>query len=94
VLLVFFFIWTWNEFFLPLVFLVSNQNQTVPVALGALKGQHLMNPLTTSAAALLGMFRHCFLPHLPAHPHPRHHRGRGQVRARRAPAAAVETANQ
>jgi len=56
VLLVFFFIWTWNEFFLPLVFLVSNQNQTVPVALGALKGQHLMNPLTTSAAALLGMF--------------------------------------
>jgi raffinose/stachyose/melibiose transport system permease protein len=56
VLLVFFFIWTWNEFFLPLVFLVSNQNQTVPVALGTLQGQHLMNPLTTSAAALLGMF--------------------------------------
>ena len=56
VLVVFFFIWTWNEFFLPLVFLVSNQNQTVPVALGALQGQHLMNPLTTSAAALLGMF--------------------------------------
>jgi raffinose/stachyose/melibiose transport system permease protein len=56
VLLVFFFIWTWNEFFLPLVFLVSNQNQTVPVALGTLQGQHIMNPLTTSAAALLGMF--------------------------------------
>jgi raffinose/stachyose/melibiose transport system permease protein len=55
VLLVFFFIWTWNEFFLPLVFLVSNQNQTVPVALGTLQGQHLMNPLTTSGAALLGV---------------------------------------
>jgi raffinose/stachyose/melibiose transport system permease protein len=55
VLLVFFFIWTWNEFFLPLIFLVSNQNQTVPVALGVLQGQHVMNPLTTSAAALLGM---------------------------------------
>jgi raffinose/stachyose/melibiose transport system permease protein len=56
VLLVFFFIWTWNEFFLPLVFLVSNQNQTVPVALGTLQGQHIMNPLTTSGAALLGVF--------------------------------------
>jgi raffinose/stachyose/melibiose transport system permease protein len=56
VLLVFFFIWTWNEFFLPLVFLVSNQNQTVPVALGTLEGQHIMNPLTTSGAALLGVF--------------------------------------
>ena len=55
VLLVFFFIWTWNEFFLPLIFLVSNQNQTVPVALGTLQGQHIMNPLTTSSAALLGM---------------------------------------
>jgi raffinose/stachyose/melibiose transport system permease protein len=55
VLLVFFFIWTWNEFFLPLVFLVSNQNQTVPVALGTLQGQHVMNPTTTSAAALLGI---------------------------------------
>ena len=55
VLLVFFFIWTWNEFFLPLVFLVSNQNQTVPVALGTLQGQHLLNPLTTSGAALLGV---------------------------------------
>jgi raffinose/stachyose/melibiose transport system permease protein len=55
VLLVFFFIWTWNEFFLPLIFLVSNQNQTVPVALGTLQGQHVMNPTTTSAAALLGI---------------------------------------
>jgi raffinose/stachyose/melibiose transport system permease protein len=55
VLVVFFFIWTWNEFFLPLIFLASNQNQTVPVALGTLQGQHIMNPLTTSAAALLGM---------------------------------------
>lgn len=55
VLLVFFFIWTWNEFFLPLVFLVSNSNQTVPVALGTLEGQHIMNPLTTSGAVLLAI---------------------------------------
>jgi raffinose/stachyose/melibiose transport system permease protein len=55
VLLTFFFIWTWNEFFLPVVLLISNQNQTVPEALALLQGQHIMNPTTTSAAALLGI---------------------------------------
>ena len=55
VLFVFFFIWTWNEFFLPLVFLISNENQTVPVALGVLQGQRLMDATMTSAAALLGI---------------------------------------
>ena len=43
VLLVFFFIWTWNEFLLPLVMLISNDNQTVSVALGVLQGQRLMD---------------------------------------------------
>src|SRR5699024_11622180 len=28
VLLIFFFIWTWNEFLIPLTFLISTQNQT------------------------------------------------------------------
>jgi raffinose/stachyose/melibiose transport system permease protein len=55
VLLVFFFIWTWNEFFIPLVMLVSNENQTVPVALGVLQGQRLMDATTQSASALLGI---------------------------------------
>ena len=55
VLLVFFFIWTWNEFFLPLIFLISNQNQTVPVALGVLQGDRLMDATTSSASALLGI---------------------------------------
>jgi raffinose/stachyose/melibiose transport system permease protein len=55
VLLVFFFIWTWNEFFIPLVMLISSDNQTVPVALGILRGQRLMDATTTSAAALLGI---------------------------------------
>jgi raffinose/stachyose/melibiose transport system permease protein len=55
VLLVFYFIWTWNEFFLPLIFLVSNDNQTVPVALGVLQGQHMMDATQTSASALLGL---------------------------------------
>lgn len=56
VMLTLFFLWTWNEFFLPLIFLISNQNQTVPVVLALLQGQHFMNPTTTSAAALLGIF--------------------------------------
>jgi raffinose/stachyose/melibiose transport system permease protein len=50
-----FFIWTWNEFFLPLIFLISNENQTVPVALGVLQGQRLMDATTSSASALLGI---------------------------------------
>jgi raffinose/stachyose/melibiose transport system permease protein len=55
VLFVFFFIWTWNEFFLPMIFLISNENQTVPVALGVLQGQRLMDATMTSSSALLGI---------------------------------------
>lgn len=55
VLFTFFFIWTWNEFFLPLIFLVSNDNQTVPVAVGVLQGQRLMDATAQSASALLGI---------------------------------------
>jgi raffinose/stachyose/melibiose transport system permease protein len=54
VLFVFFFVWTWNEFLLPLVMLPSNDNQTVSVALGVLQGQRLMDATMTSAAGLLG----------------------------------------
>jgi len=55
VLFTFFFIWTWNEFFLPLIFLISNDSQTVPVALGVLQGDRMMDATTTSASALLGI---------------------------------------
>jgi raffinose/stachyose/melibiose transport system permease protein len=55
VLLIFFFIWTWNEFLVPLTFLVSNDNQTVPVAIATLQGDRLMDVTTTSASALLGL---------------------------------------
>jgi len=55
VLFTFFFIWTWNEFFLPLIFLVSNDNQTVPVAVGVLQGQRMMDATAQSASALLGI---------------------------------------
>jgi raffinose/stachyose/melibiose transport system permease protein len=55
VLLIFFFIWTWNEFLIPLTFLVSNANQTIPVAISVLQGDRLMDVTTTSASALLGL---------------------------------------
>ncbi|GAA3217724.1 carbohydrate ABC transporter permease [Actinocorallia longicatena] len=55
VLMIFFFIWTWNEFFLPLVFLISNDNQTVPVALATTAGDKYMDATMQSAASLLGV---------------------------------------
>jgi ABC-type glycerol-3-phosphate transport system permease component len=55
VLFTFFFIWTWNEFFLPLIFLISDDNQTVPVALSVLQGDRQMDATTTSASALIGI---------------------------------------
>jgi raffinose/stachyose/melibiose transport system permease protein len=55
VLFTFFFIWTWNEFFLPLIFLISDDKQTVPVALSVLQGDRQMDATTTSASALIGI---------------------------------------
>ena len=49
VLVTFFFIWTWNEFLLPLVFLVSNDNQTVSVAMGVPAGPDDTQPDLTAA---------------------------------------------
>jgi raffinose/stachyose/melibiose transport system permease protein len=57
-LLVFFafsFIWTWNEFFLPLIMLPSNSKQTVPIAISVLQGQNFMDATTTASSALLGV---------------------------------------
>ncbi|GAB7052894.1 carbohydrate ABC transporter permease [Catenuloplanes indicus JCM 9534] len=55
VLFTFFFIWTWNEFFLPLIFLIDNDLQTVPLALAVLQGQREVDITTTAASALLGI---------------------------------------
>lgn len=55
VLFVFFFIWTWNEFFLPLIFLISNSKQTVPLAMAMARGERGVVITTQSAAALLGV---------------------------------------
>jgi raffinose/stachyose/melibiose transport system permease protein len=55
VLVIFFFIWTWNEFFIPLVMLISNKTQTVPVALATLQGDRIMDAPTTNAGALISL---------------------------------------
>jgi raffinose/stachyose/melibiose transport system permease protein len=55
VLVTFFFIWTWNDFFLPLVLLPSAANQTVSVSLGALSGQYTSDPTALAAASMAGI---------------------------------------
>ena len=55
VFMVFAFIWTWNEFYLPMVFLISNSQYTVPVSVAVTQGQHMMNESQVAASALLGV---------------------------------------
>lgn len=55
VLMIFFFIWTWNEFFIPLVMLTSNEAQTVPIALASLQGDRMLDVPTLNAGALISL---------------------------------------
>lgn len=55
VLMIFFFIWTWNEFFIPLVMLTTNDTQTIPIALASLQGDRMMDATTTNAGALVSL---------------------------------------
>lgn len=55
VMLVFFFIWTWNEYMIPMAFLIDNSTQTVPIAVSALSGDKLMDVTTTAGASLLSI---------------------------------------
>lgn len=55
VLMVFFFIWTWNEFFIPMVMLTSNAHQTVPIALASLQGDRMLDVPTLNAGALISL---------------------------------------
>ncbi|MCI1832059.1 MAG: carbohydrate ABC transporter permease [Bifidobacterium sp.] len=55
VMLVFFFIWTWNEYMIPMSFLVDNSTQTVPIAISSLTGDRLMDVTTTAAASLISI---------------------------------------
>jgi len=55
VLVIFFFIWTWNEFFIPLVMLIDNSTQTIPVALASLQGDRMMDATTINAGSLISL---------------------------------------
>ncbi|MBU2663744.1 carbohydrate ABC transporter permease [Actinoplanes bogorensis] len=55
VLVVFFFIWTWNEFYIPVVLLSDASSQTVPIALSTLRGQHSIDITTLNAGSLLSL---------------------------------------
>jgi raffinose/stachyose/melibiose transport system permease protein len=55
VLLVFFFVWTWNEFFIPMIMLITPKSQTIPIALAALKGQNTLDVTQLAAASLLSL---------------------------------------
>ncbi|WP_423464997.1 carbohydrate ABC transporter permease [Promicromonospora sp. MS192] len=55
VLVVFFFIWTWNEFYVPLVLLADPASQTVPIALSTLRGQHSIDITVLNAGSLLSL---------------------------------------
>lgn len=55
VLMIFFFIWTWNEFFIPLVMLTTNDTQTVPIALASLQGDRMLDVPTLNAGALVSL---------------------------------------
>jgi raffinose/stachyose/melibiose transport system permease protein len=55
VLLVFFVVWTWNEFFIPMIMLITPRSQTIPIALAALKGQNTLDVTQLAAASLLSL---------------------------------------
>lgn len=55
VLFVFFFIWTWNEFYFTLIFLNSNDVQTIPLAIASLRGDKVMDVPTLNAGSLVSL---------------------------------------
>lgn len=55
VLMVFFFIWTWNEFLLPLAFLNTTDSLTVPLVLEQLNGERQTDTTTLIAGTLISI---------------------------------------
>lgn len=55
VLMVFFFIWTWNEFLLPIAFLNSPDSLTVPLVLEQLNGERQTDTTTLIAGTLISI---------------------------------------
>ncbi|GAB1484190.1 carbohydrate ABC transporter permease [Treponema sp.] len=51
---VLFFVWTWNEFFLPLVMISSDEKRTLPVGMAFFQGKYSGDiPLTAMGAAMM-----------------------------------------
>jgi raffinose/stachyose/melibiose transport system permease protein len=55
VLLVLFFIGTWNEFYIPLIMLTDPGSQTLPIALASLRGQFNLDVTGLAAGSLLSL---------------------------------------
>jgi raffinose/stachyose/melibiose transport system permease protein len=55
VLMVFFFVWTWNEFYIPLILLSDQSVQTIPIALATLQGQNSIDITALNAGSLLSL---------------------------------------
>lgn len=55
VLMVFFFIWTWNEFMLPLAFLNQPDSLTIPLILEQLNGERQVETTTLVGGTLLSI---------------------------------------
>lgn len=55
VMMVFFFIWTWNEYMIPMTFLIDSSSQTIPIAVASLSGERIMDVTTTAAASLISI---------------------------------------
>jgi raffinose/stachyose/melibiose transport system permease protein len=55
VLMTFFFIWTWNEFLLPLSFLNREESLTVPLVLQQLSGERQTDVTTLIGATLISI---------------------------------------
>lgn len=55
VLVVFIFIWSWNEFYIPLILLADPASQTIPIALSTLRGQHSIDITVVNAGSLLSL---------------------------------------
>jgi len=52
-MMVLFFIWSWNEFLLPLVMFAGTQRQTATLALASFQGQYTTDVTLQAAAALI-----------------------------------------
>jgi raffinose/stachyose/melibiose transport system permease protein len=55
VMLTLFFIWTWNEFLIPMIMLPSSTNQTVSVSIATTQGQHMVDITMQAASSMLAI---------------------------------------